>query len=147
MTRFISLSLSLVALTACGQTPEAELDQFRENFGAFEDCGFVTLGQCGSGDSSELLTAGACLEAALADCTPSEATIVRPTIEGDPITTTYFVVPGASACEVVRFTDTTQDAFGDGEMLRERCDGVEVVDTDPTCPMVEATECRPELVY
>lgn len=145
MIRSFALVLSVLSLAACGPTPEAELEQFRENFGPFEDCGSVRIGICDQ--QAELFALGTCLQTALEGCIPAEGSIVRTTIEGDLVPSNYFVVQRGESCELVAFTDTTEDAYGAGEMVREVCDSIEVDETDPECTQVEASECRPELVY
>ncbi|MCO4746604.1 MAG: hypothetical protein KC912_17550 [Proteobacteria bacterium] len=148
MTRSLVCLAALFSLTACGPSPETELQQFRDNFGPFEDCGSTSPGQCGDDyETEEALAVGACLQEAYDTCTATEATLIRPTVEGDPITWTFFVVPAGEGCDVVRFTDTTQDAFGPNEMTRERCAGVVVGDAEETCPGFDAEECQAELVY
>ena len=108
------LGLGALALSGCvggpgapkgGTTPRAFLERAE-----LPSCGTVELGpgeQVSSGDI-------ACLEEATTD--GAELAVARPTVEGDPITQYYRVLPGGG-WEI--YTDMTRDAYGEGWWLDE----------------------------
>jgi hypothetical protein len=106
---------------------------------SFESCGTVTAGQCSewaaSPDDEAVM---ACFTDGLAACTPVRLTQTRPTIEGDPIRETYFVVPRGGDCTVVRFVDTTEDAYGPQQVYRYDCPAATV---DASCDVLVGSGC------
>ncbi|MCB9680570.1 MAG: hypothetical protein H6733_03790 [Alphaproteobacteria bacterium] len=117
---------------------EAVLLDFEDDAGvSFEDCGsFAYSGQCfGSDPDTE---GGGCLVDAFGACTPARYSVRFVTVEGDPITNHYYVVPTGSGCGVVSFRDTSKDSFSDVDLVREDCGGVDLLNT---CPGVTLSAC------
>lgn len=65
-----------------------------------------------------------CLIDAWRESRPAELISERPTVEGDPVTTIYRVLPDGS---VEMFVDMTRDRYGSGEWERLVCSGLRPV--------------------
>ena len=131
----------LFALLSCKDPPPADrIAEWVEEQGIdFRDCGGLALGQCvdGAADPADQVLIN-CITGAFASCDAATFELSQPTIEGDRITTTWFVVPTEAGCTVTQFTDNTQDAFGDGLLHQYTCTGlVESAD----CPWLGAEGC------
>ena len=122
----------VVVLTGCvvgpgapkgGPTPAAFLD--RE---ALPSCGSVDLGQGDEIPSGDI----ACLEEATS--AGAELAVRRPTVEGDPVTEYYRVLPGGG-WEI--YTDMTKDAYGEGWWLNTCPDALSMTQ------LGECTSTRP----
>lgn len=134
------LPLPLLALCACAEDYDALVDDWVASTGqTFSDCGAVELGQCsGQDETVEAPEAISCLLEAFAACEPVRADITRPTIEGDPILSTFFVLPEGEGCGLVVFIDSREDAFGSQEIDRYACTEL----TEATaCPWYEYGGC------
>ncbi|MCB9746639.1 MAG: hypothetical protein H6740_28950, partial [Alphaproteobacteria bacterium] len=106
----------------------------------FQDCGHYELGQCGDEAITEAEQAVVdCILDAQAGCAPAHAWFSRPTIEGDPITTHWFVLPEDEGCSISMITDTREDAFGAPAVWHQRCDEVEALER---CPWLENGDCE-----
>ena len=134
----------IFVILACGKaTPDEAIADWVEEQGlSFRDCGALEFDQC-TGEAIEPTdqTLINCITGAWASCEAASLEVSEPTIEGDPILTTYFVVPTDEGCELTRFIDSTQDAFGDGLLHQYTC-------TDLTelgeCPGLSAEGCVEE---
>ena len=74
-------------------------------------------------------------------CEPAVLHYSRSTIEGDPIRTVLYVVPG-SPCTVKRFFDTSEDAFAaDPGVVELTCTALEAAET---CPWLVESGCTPD---
>ena len=113
-TAAVLVALGAIALSGCvagpggpkgGPTPTAFIE--REEL---PSCGAVELGQGEEIPSGDI----ACLEEAT--MAGAELAVTRPTVEGDPITQYYRVLPGGG-WEI--YTDMTRDAYGEGWWLDE----------------------------
>lgn len=131
----------LFVVLACGKaTPEETIADWVEEQGVdFRDCGALSFDPCtGAGIDPTDQTLINCITGAWASCEAASLEVSEPTIEGDPILTTYFVVPTDEGCAVTRFIDSTRDAFGDGLLHQYTCaDLVELGE----CPGVGAEGC------
>ncbi|MFC8619774.1 DUF4362 domain-containing protein [Micromonospora purpureochromogenes] len=127
-TRAIALAL-LLAVAACAPAdgaptasppttaaPPSAASPTAVGPDAPRDCGTWTVEQ------GEELTprAGACLGDALRDRLPARLVVTAPTVEGDPITTSYLTRPDGRV-EVT--TDARRDRFGSRRVERQICDG------------------------
>jgi hypothetical protein len=106
---------TVVSPTAAG-APGAAPGVAPADQGGAIDCGVVIIPQ-GQGLSE---TAMACVVDAAKARRPARLEETRPTIEGDPIFTTY-VVRADGTVEVIR--DTSKDKFGANSITKEICTG------------------------
>ncbi|MEV4493439.1 DUF4362 domain-containing protein [Micromonospora coxensis] len=128
----IASSALLLTLTACTSAPggpaasptaPAPAGNTTAVTGTVIDCGAWTLGQ-----GEALPTrAGGCLRDAARDRRPARLVVTAPTVEGDPIVTTYVTRPDGRV-EVT--TDARQDRFGSGRIERRICAELDVTDRD-----------------
>ncbi|MBM0226848.1 DUF4362 domain-containing protein [Micromonospora sp. ATA51] len=81
-----------------------------------QDCGAVSLGQGDTPPPASLR----CFLDAVHDHTPARLLITAPTVEGDPITTSYLA--GADG-RVEVITDARADHYGSGRVERQTCTG------------------------
>ena len=118
-----AILFSLAVLSGCVAGPataggESGPDAFRER-AELPSCGSVILGQ-----GEEIpADAAACLADAGAD--GAELALTRPTVEGDPVTEYYRVLP-SGGWEI--YVDMTRDAFGGGWWFNECPDAASIAD-------------------
>lgn len=71
-----------------------------------------------------------CMRGAFAECALAHLEQRNVTIEGDPVTFDYFIVPGASGCRVELVRDYSSDRWGGCQMDRLRCGAFEAAFAD-----------------
>lgn len=118
------LALATLATVAAG-CAEPTLDEtvqeyIQSNGASFKDCGDleITL-DCNEGAAPA--APAKCFLDGFAACEPVRVDLTSSTVEGDPIYSTYLVVPSGKTCHVEAFVDTRQDAFGPKEITRSSC--------------------------
>ena len=118
----IALAL-LLACSACGQAAPASF----ENRSRLASCGDVEI-PLGVIPTSAVVTAeGGVIPTSAVECmnearsagTGAELVVRRWTVEGDPITEYYRVVPPDPGIEI--FADDTRDRFGQRGWVHQRC--------------------------
>lgn len=119
------LSAAAVAVLAAGCSSPSLEDTVQD----FLDSRSLTVTDCGTANLDETCTDQAapevqCFIDALATCEPTRLTLVQSTIEGDPITTVYVLLPEDPECGVEIFIDTTQDQFGEKRITEKQCPGM-----------------------
>ena len=118
----IALAL-LLACSACGQSPPASF----ENRSRLTSCGDVefTLGVIPTSvvrtaDGGVIPTSAVeCMNEARSAGTGAELIVRKRTVEGDPFTEYYRVVPPDPGIEI--FADYTQDKFGQRGWVHQQC--------------------------
>lgn len=137
--------LPLVPLLLVGCKPDFDTithDWALESGLAFTDCGDVELGQCSVslGLAPQTIV---CLQEGYAACEAVRARITQDSVEGDPITEVWYVVPADDGtCSLMGFRDTTLDEFGPQEITRFTCAGLTPVEN---CPWFETDGCSDPL--
>lgn len=114
---------TLVTLAAGCAEPtldETVQEYIQSNGGSFKDCGDleITL-DCSEGAAQA--PPAKCFLDGFAACEPVRVDLTRTTVEGDPIYSTYLVVPSGKTCHVEAFVDTRKDAFGPKEITQDSC--------------------------
>lgn len=135
------LPLACLGLVACGTSLADIVRQHRAQSGlAYRDCGVVDRSNLECPHSLSL--AEQCMRDAFTHCDPAEAAITQYSVEGDPVPEHWFIEPTAGGCRVVRFTDSSQDAFkGDyADLERFDCQFLPAP-ADPSCPYLTPSGC------
>ena len=112
----IALAL-LLACSACGQSAQSqEPPASFENRSRLASCGDIEFTAAG-----EVIPTSAveCMNEARSAGTGAELVVRRWTVEGDPITEYYRVVPPDPGIEI--FADNTRDRFGQRGWVHQRC--------------------------
>jgi len=119
---------------------EARVQRFIDETGAtFSDCGAIAQDPTCDADGNPD-PAAACFVNAFFKCTPVRADQTLTTVEGDPISIVYLVVPDQDgSCHVETFYDATQDSFGSGEIEQSSCEGARLAEL---CGGVATEKCQ-----
>ncbi|HEU4423569.1 MAG TPA: DUF4362 domain-containing protein [Pilimelia sp.] len=122
--RMLVLVLPLLCVSCGGADVPRDVATSGENRGAVvTDCGTFDLGQGDHLPDSVLR----CFVDAVAAGRPAQLKVTRPTVEGDPIATTYRA-DRQGRVDVV--TDSRQDRFGIQTISKQVCTGPAVVEDD-----------------
>jgi hypothetical protein len=135
------LPLTSILLTGCGErTHDAIVQEFIESTGKeFTNCGAHEIPSACGAPSAAIAEANTCLVEGFTACKPVRLDVTQRTVEGDPVFTTFLVVPQGDRCFVEMFTDARQDRFGDGEAHQSRCEAVQAAES---CPWIAADACH-----
>lgn len=112
------IALGMLSVACNPSLRELADDHAKQTGLAYAECGDVALPRS---DMCVETTVDDCLVDALATCTPSRASVSRPSVEGDRIPTVVFVEPEGDGCVVFEIIDTTRDRFGSKSIDRFRC--------------------------
>jgi hypothetical protein len=116
------------------------LERFEGESGlTFADCGDTIADSNCEEPGDDAQEAAQCLLDAWSTCTPARLSIFYTTIEGDPITSVFYVLPTEDGCGIVRFFDNSQDAYsGDQGITRSTCSSLEPANN---CPWLAEDDC------
>jgi hypothetical protein len=132
----VLFSSATLLLAACSGEDDPVQAFIASSGQTYTSCGVIEVPATCGAPSEEQSKAISCL--VQAECKPVRLDVRESTIEGDPIITTYLVVPKQDGCGIEQFIDGRQDSFGDGEVTQSHCESVAASEE---CPWVAADGC------